>query len=167
MARIWNTPILIPATKYFGGRRLFFRHAARQHVDRKKETIRASESVGDVVATLPVARPFRRPGHSAGARQAFGGVFNRDRTFLRRGRYVHYRGGLEAYLCRAAVSVKSNETSIDPCVRVGISTLATHDRRRRIVGSVEVLETAGVRDKTTCSGPVVAIQEFRSRATYP
>lgn len=68
MARIWNTPIFIPATKYFSGRSLFFRHAARQRVDRKKETIRASANVGDVVATLPVARPFRRPCHSAGVR---------------------------------------------------------------------------------------------------
>jgi hypothetical protein len=131
MARIWNTPIFILATMYFvvDGAFSYVTQPLSAWIAKKKLFERARVWVMSL-QPYPSLALFRHPCHSAGAGQAFGGVFDRDRTFLRRGRYLHLRGSLEAYLRRAAVSVKSNETSIDPCVRVGISTLATHDGRR-------------------------------------
>jgi hypothetical protein len=51
-------------------------------MDCKKETVRAGANMGDVVAALPVARLVRRPCHCPGAGKAFGGIFDRDRSFF-------------------------------------------------------------------------------------
>ena len=64
----------------------------------KKQTIRASANVGELVAALPVAGPFRRACRSPGAGQAFRGIFDRHRSFLRRCCYLHHGGSLEADL---------------------------------------------------------------------
>jgi hypothetical protein len=99
MARIWNTPFFILATIYFvvDGVFSYVTQPVSAWIAKMKPFERARIWVSSL-RPYPSLALFRRPGHSPGAGQAFRGVFDRHRSFLRRCRYFHHGGSIEADL---------------------------------------------------------------------
>src|SRR6266853_2562791 len=90
-------------------RTVFLRHATCRPLDEQTADPGANTTLGRLLATLSVARAFRRARHHPGASKAPGRILGGNGAFFCGSDYVRHRRSVEAELRRAAVSTQSKK----------------------------------------------------------